>query len=164
MNEDLMRRIAQLESDIERLKTLEFISKGTKAIWGKWERTTDYNLASGTAQTVSWQNEYGDTDGMWSSGTNITINTAGVYIAIFQCWWNSNATGRRQAIIQKNGSDSSPGQQALPTVNGSAIILQASLMTSFAESDYITAVVRQTGGGTLGCIQMDIAVARLGAA
>lgn len=36
------------------------------------------SYAQGT--NITWNNEVADTDAMWSSGTTITINTAGIYV------------------------------------------------------------------------------------
>jgi hypothetical protein len=54
-------------------------------------RTSD--LTSYVASSaITWQAENYDTDSMWSSGTNVTINTSGIYLVEFSGLFSASAT------------------------------------------------------------------------
>ena len=54
-------------------------------------RTSNLTSYSSTA-AITWQAESYDTDSMWSSGTNITIGTDGVYLIQFKVHVTATAT------------------------------------------------------------------------
>jgi hypothetical protein len=109
------------------------------------------------ATPITWQAEAHDTDGMWSSGTNITIQTAGIYLCVFKMQMAASGTAMTYAApeILVNGT------AALQLYNDSVFsgIVSQGLVTyvaSFAAAATIGAQVLVAGatsytlkGGTL---------------
>jgi hypothetical protein len=119
-------------------------------------RTSDLtSYTSGTA--ITWQAEAHDTDGMWSSGTNITIQTAGIYLCVFKVQTAASGTAMTYAAPELLIS----GTVAAQFYNASVFsgIVSQSVLTyvaSFAATTTIGAQVLVAGatsytikGGTL---------------
>lgn len=115
----------------------------------------DQSITSGVSTALSFDAAYNDTDGFWSSGTNITIPasrgvrkiriTAGIL-------WDANATANRGLQIQKNGSATylgAPGNDIPAPATGNAHLNCTSGIIDVAEGDVFTVVVVQNSGGGL---------------
>ncbi len=119
-------------------------------------RTSDLtSYTDGTA--ITWQAEAHDTDDMWTSGTNITIQTAGIYLCVFKVQTAASGTAMTYAAPQLLVN----GTAALQLYNASVFsgIVSQGLVTyvaSFAAATTIAANVLVSGatsytikGGTL---------------
>lgn len=56
---------------------------------------TAWSIPTGTATTLGWTSEHFDTDSMWTSGTALTVNTAGVYMVRGGVRWAAGSVGER---------------------------------------------------------------------
>jgi hypothetical protein len=119
-------------------------------------RTSDLtSYTDGTA--ITWQAEAHDTDDMWSSGTNITIQTAGIYLCVFKVQTAASGTAMTYAAPQLLVN----GTAAMQLYNASVfsgIVSQGfvTYVASFAAATTIAANVLVSGatsytikGGTL---------------
>lgn len=126
-----------------------------------------YNSGNLTSTTATWllltyDTEVDDTDGFHSTVTNtgrLTVPTGmgGVYVITVTVEFAANATGRRQAIIQLNGSPGAGtgttiGQDARkPVDQGDAqqTRICVAITERLADGDFVTANVYQDSGGNL---------------
>lgn len=102
--------------------------------------------------TVTFNNQYWNTDTNWSSGTNpsrLTVTTAGKYL----CWFDIElamtiAAGQFQAGLFKNGGSSGAQvYQSAPVLNGTIRCAGAGIVALVA-ADYLELKVYQnTGAG-----------------
>jgi hypothetical protein len=104
------------------------------------------NQTSYTSQaSISWQAEEYDTDAMWTSGTDVTIKTAGIYLISFYAFPSGTATITSVfAGVRKNGNYI--GQQNFAPYSTSAGYASYSNIHKLAVSDVITADVQFLGG------------------
>jgi hypothetical protein len=119
-------------------------------------RTSDLTgYTSGTA--ITWQAEAHDTDDMWSSGTNITIQTAGIYLCVFKVQTAASGTAMTYAAPELLVSGTVAAQFYSDSVF-SGIVSQTvvTYVASFAAATTIAAQVLVAGatsytikGGTL---------------
>ena len=129
-------------------------------IWGSWSRATDTAIASGATYYTTWETEITDTDGMWSSGTNITVKTAGVYLIMGEFEWaNGGDATSRQAIIYHNGS--AVGQHRCAAVNGPATIQPVHAIRNASVNDYFRLAGRHLRGSNLNMQNARFWVAKL---
>ena len=107
-------------------------------------RTT--NLTSYTsASAITWESEAFDTDSMWSSGTTVTVNTAGIYLVTFSGFASGAATITLINPVVLRGADLAlttnvninAGINAYFTVSGTL---------KFTAAQTVTARVDFTGG------------------
>lgn len=71
-------------------------------------RTSAQSIANNTDTIITWQTSDDDPEGMWDPGdpTRLTVITAGLWLAIAQIRWNNNsATGVRNSLMLKNGTN-----------------------------------------------------------
>ena len=107
-------------------------------------RSTD--LTSYTSNTaISWSAEAFDTDGMWSSGTDVTINTTGVYRLEFYAYVSGSATITSIIPLIAIGG-SNYGEQHLPITAGTYSIGTCAFTVSLTASQVVTARVSIAGG------------------
>lgn len=106
----------------------------------------------GTASTytqdtdISWTaQDFTNTDGMWTSGANITVQTAGLYLVTFTGRATSTISAGARAVLNLATSPSVHGQEQTTTDFRWSI----SLVRSFAVSDTIAARVQWSGSGTV---------------
>jgi hypothetical protein len=104
------------------------------------------NQTSYTSQaSISWQAEEYDTDAMWTSGTDVTIKTAGIYLISFYAFASGAATITSVfAGVRKNGTYL--GQQNFAPYTTTATSCTYSNTHKLAVSDVITADVQFLGG------------------
>ena len=99
--------------------------------------------ASDTA--ITWQAEAWDTDSMYSSGTNVTINTTGIYLLTLTVSWACTATATvANASFTINGTGVNG---AFNSVNaGNVGVATGSLVASLNATDTITGRCGWAGG------------------
>jgi len=104
------------------------------------------NLTSYTSNTaISWSDSYFDTDNMFSSGTDITIKTAGIYSCVLRGSARGNATITRILPRIFNGALSIADEDMIVQVGVQANFALC-VTTKFAVNDVITARVLFSGG------------------
>ncbi len=105
------------------------------------------NLTSYSSNAaITWNAESYDTDDMWSSGSSITINTAGVYLIQFKVHVTATATLTSVApLVLINGT--SVGQFfSTSSFAGTATQMLYSYVTSLAATNTVGAAVEIVGG------------------
>jgi hypothetical protein len=110
-------------------------------------RTT--NLTSYTSNTaITWESSAYDTDTMWSSGTNVVIKTAGVYLVSFYSSSQGSATITRiSPRINKNGTLIVPSDDpnVITGTNADSVL---TITTKCAVNDTIAGTVLFAGGSS----------------
>jgi hypothetical protein len=105
------------------------------------------NLTSYTSNTeITWNAEHWDTDAMWTSGTDITVNTAGIYVVSFMGRITGSATilfATPQIVLNNNAAAASVVE--LNTLT-SEVRWEISTMLDCTISDTISAQVFISGG------------------
>ena len=107
------------------------------------------NLTGYTSFTeITWDAEDFDTDSMWSSGTDITINTPGVYLATTNLYViaASGTMTRVGCAILYNGSLRSLANY--PVESADAAYVEKSDVFNLSAGDTISAAAYITGGST----------------
>ena len=95
---------------------------------------------------ISWTaQDFTNTDGMWTSGGNITVQTAGLYLVTFTGRATATVSAGARAVLNLAGSPSVHGPEQTTTDFRWSI----SLVRSFAASDTIAARVQWSGSGTV---------------
>ena len=95
---------------------------------------------------ISWTaQDFTNTDGMWTSGGNITIQTAGLYLVTFTGRATSTVSAGARAVLNIADSPSVHGPEQATTDFRWSI----SLVRSFAASNTISARLQWSGGGTV---------------
>lgn len=111
-------------------------------------RSTDLTGYTNQA-AISWSAEAFDTDDMWSSGTNVTINTAGVYAVTFQGVARGSATiSRGLPEIRVNSGANILTQNDFIVVGGTGIAFNAAIIESFTAGQVVTASFFFIGGSS----------------
>ena len=160
IDQQLIRKIAEMETDIERLKTLEFLTRSTTPIWGRWRKAGPETVANSTAEVIVWATEDNDTDSMWTSGSEININTAGVVLIVAQVQWATNSSGRRRLEILRSGGVIA--RKGMPPVAATVTNQQCVGVHTFTAAQNVEINVRQNSGGNLDYINGQVVVARIG--
>lgn len=117
-------------------------------------RTTNQSITNAAYNSISWDSEIFDTDSMFApTSTNITINSAGLYLLTVQMSYASNATGVRITLLEKNATAAGNGtflcRDIRGAVNGDATFLTMTTQARLAASDTIRLTVYQSSGGAL---------------
>jgi hypothetical protein len=122
-------------------------------------RNATQSLANTTIVPISFDAEDVDTDGCFSAtSTDITIQTAGVYLLVGSVAFANNASGGREVGFRKNGttiSNTTTGGGGGPLVAGANpnigfdVAVNVSGITTLAASDVITMYGYQSSGGAL---------------
>ncbi|HEY7822314.1 MAG TPA: hypothetical protein VIG24_05755 [Acidimicrobiia bacterium] len=108
-----------------------------------YRSSTLTGYSSGTE--ITWNAEDFDTDSMWSSGTDITINTAGIYLVQGSIYITGSATiTRGGAGIYYNGA--LRGYHNVPPESSTSLYIQRSDVFKLAVNDTISAVALIAGG------------------
>ena len=105
------------------------------------------SLTNATFTALTFDTEVVDTDSMWTSGTDITVKTAGLWQIVGHVSYASNATGGRLACIYVNGTE--VRRTAVQAVNGLQTTVPISFMTQLAVNDVVTLRAYQASGGAL---------------
>lgn len=107
-------------------------------------RSSDLTSYS-SAAAISWNAEAFDTDGMWSSGTNVTVNTTGVYHVNFYYYFSGSAT-ISSAIALLNVDGVNVGEQHSVVTSGVNVLGSLDLTLSLTATDVLTAAISASGG------------------
>jgi hypothetical protein len=107
-------------------------------------RSTDLTGYTSSA-AISWDAEAFDTDGMWSTGTDVTINTAGVYSIDFY-YYASGAATITGGVPYLSVDGTSIGEQYSVVISGVNIIGSFNITESLSASSVITAHFAFLGG------------------
>lgn len=94
----------------------------------------------------NWTFLEGDSTLVTLSNTNFTINVSGVYVINFSLFFNGNVTGRRIAMIYKNGAE----QRRQDIGSISATCVEVEHITSLAVGNILTFRGYQSSGASLG--------------
>jgi len=95
---------------------------------------------------ISWTaQDFTNTDGMWTSGGNITIQTAGLYLVTFTGRATATVSAGARAVLNIADSPSVHGPEQSTTDFRWSI----SLVRSFAASNTISARLQWSGSGTV---------------
>jgi len=117
-------------------------------------RTTSQAIGSGGSSTaISWSTEDYDSDSMWSSGTTVTIPSAGLWSFNFETEWSA-AIGSGRAFMSIE--DSTGAAYRLPIAGTSEQFVAQSWTMPVAAGVTFTCKVFQSSGGSL-----DVTTARL---
>ena len=120
-------------------------------------RAASQSIANNSVVSVSFDTEDVDTDNCFTAtSTNITIQTAGVYLLIGTVLFDTNASGGREVGFVKNGTtiNASGGAMVsagIPNV-GFSFSLTSSGITSLQAADVITLYAYQSCGSALGAV------------
>jgi hypothetical protein len=119
----------------------------------KATKTTSQAITTGTDTLITFDTQVIDTDDMWSSGGEFTIQTTGVYAVTAQLTWAADATGQRAGFISKNATAFGSGvmcQTILNNVGASAqTIFNLVTFDSFTAGDVIRLYAFHTKGSNL---------------
>lgn len=101
---------------------------------------------------ISWSQVNYDTDIFWSAGnpTRLTCpgGFGGVFVAVLEVQWGSNATGYREILIRKNGAATLANLQGPAEAAGSCEQVLTAVI-QLQPGDYIEGLVNQLSGGAL---------------
>lgn len=104
------------------------------------------NLTSYTPNTaITWQAERYDTDGMWTSGSSITIGTDGIYAVVFNVGINCTATLSVIAANVYKGAQLAAVSYA-PAVAGNESFTSTTGTMQLVAGDTISAACAFSGG------------------
>lgn len=110
----------------------------------KLTNTTDQNIPNNSLQMVMWDTEEYDTDDMHSSGSVITIKTAGKYQITAQGCWDDSDDGSRFIAIFVNGGRVATNRRKADGLSEDSVTYAG----DFAINDTIQLQVYQDSGGT----------------
>jgi hypothetical protein len=120
-------------------------------------KSANQSIPSGTNTPVTWQTAIYDTSGIYnpSNPTRLTVPAGVTKVRLAaQIVFGSNATGKRDVLIQKNGSLNYDGRattNALP-VTGTSQTMTVNITSPVLEvtqGDYFEILVYQNSGGSL---------------
>jgi hypothetical protein len=145
-------------------QVLKVNSGGTAPEWGaasstptfvgcKVTRGSAQTIANSTWTTINWDSEVFDTDGFHDNATNnsrLTIPTGkgGKYLINLQARFDTNATGIRALIINKNGTNEYQ-LMIVPATSGDRSLIAVSTVLNLVAGDYVYAQCLQSSGGNL---------------
>jgi hypothetical protein len=127
---------------------------------GKWSRSSDVSINTGTWYDVVWQTETRDTDSMWTSGADININTTGLYIIIGGIQWDTHATNSRITAVEKNGTTELARTRAAG-VSGTSMTVQVACIEYLTDTDYIRILGHQNSGTSIYILNAYVWIYRL---
>ncbi len=93
---------------------------------------------------ITWNAEDYDTDSMYSTGTTVTINTAGLYLVTFNGYFSSTGATRILQRVAANGTTFLGSELTLDGGGGSTFT--ASTVRNFAATTTITSFAQFVGG------------------
>lgn len=113
-------------------------------------RSTNQSIATGgTGSVITFDAERFDTDTMWSSGSRITIVTAGLYTITGGALYAANSTGYRQTAIQLNGTTLLAADSKLAVTSPGATACSVAATYKMIVGDYVELLCFQNSGGAL---------------
>jgi len=116
----------------------------------KADRSTNQTIPNLTYQTISFDTETYDTDGMFTP-TNTKVYAkrfGGYYLVIGSGGFQPNATGYRIIFLRKNGTTSLAVHDFMP--NGTyELVLEVEAIVYMNVNDYVELMVLQSSGGNL---------------
>ena len=118
-------------------------------------RTTNQTISNSSQTNMAWDAEHEDSDGFHDNSTNntrITIPSGkdGKYLFNGLIKWNANTTGRRNFLLQKNGSTVTTGDWLWnPSTVEGFVLCTFSFIASAVATDYFELRVNQSSGGNL---------------
>jgi hypothetical protein len=118
------------------------------ALW----RVASANIATGADTAITWGGKDLDTDGMWTSGTGITIKTAGVWLFIVHSQWGAPASNTERCTwLVKNASNNAGAGMAQDSRPGTFGTSGQTIMAAdrCVANDVIRAGVYQNHGATV---------------
>lgn len=115
--------------------------------------SSSISVSNGGFNTLTFDNEDIDTDGMHSTVSNtgrITIATTGIYILTASIQWAANATGKRVLLLYVDGTDDY-GRLEIPAVTGGGTTSMTinSVPRQLTAGQYAECWVFQDSGGAL---------------
>lgn len=120
------------------------------------QKTTAQDSPTSTDTLLTWNNEILDTDTMWTSGADITIKTAGVYLFVFHSQFGQIGNGtngtntERTSFIVKNRTDNASGLSMSSHIGNVGTMGHSVMAVSrMAVNDKIRAGVWHASGGTI---------------
>lgn len=102
----------------------------------------------GSGAVVTFDVEDHDSDTMWTGGTQVLVNTPGLYVVTAGAVFATNATGARQVGLRLNGT-TVIGGASVPGMAGSPIVLSGTAVYPLNIGDYLELLVFQSSGGDL---------------
>lgn len=116
-------------------------------------RTNDFNVANDTFVPITWNTEYRDDGGFWSSGTDAIVPAGGdgIYVIHAVNDFASNGTNRREIFLSVN-PDTVPralGHETIPDPGGVDQMISITRFTHLVAGDKIRTEVYQASGVTL---------------
>lgn len=109
--------------------------------------TTSATITNGSS--ISWSSEAYDTDGMWSSGSTITVNTTGLYVMTFNGFVTA-ATSLAYAISQINiGGDVTHYGAGAAILGGNSGYISQSVLANIEATNTITFAVAFSAVGAV---------------
>jgi hypothetical protein len=115
----------------------------------------DQTISNSTQTNIAWTAEHEDSDGFHSNVTNnsrITIPSGkgGKYLINVLVKWPMNTVGRRNLLLQKNGSTVTTGDWVWnPSTVEGFVMCTVSFISSAVATDYFEIRVNQNSGGNL---------------
>lgn len=126
---------------------------------GRWNRTSTQSIPSATPTEITWQNEERDSNGYWSSGTDITITVAGKYLIAVEAAFDSSTAGDIcQAIIYVN--DTYMNSMRIATADA-VTRLQVVTVDDLSVNDIVTVSVIQDSGSAMDLKDCVISIDRM---
>jgi hypothetical protein len=124
-------------------------------------RAATQSIPDITDTSISFDTVVENDDGLWVSGSNVTVPVAGIYAVFGQVAYATNATGIRYIFFEKNNAptgatDSKEGMSVGPVYMSVARLLR------LAASDVLELGVYQSSGGNLNVTSADFFVSRIG--
>lgn len=110
-------------------------------------RTTNVSISNATPTPITWEAEDADAYGFWSSGSAVTVNVPGRYVAVGQTDFASNATGVRSASIVVDGAV--VGAQRVAAYSGVAHVNVSSVPFTVGATATVALWVEQNSSGAL---------------
>jgi len=113
------------------------------------------SISNATDTAVTFNAEGFDTDAFHSTSTNtsrvtIPAGMGGYYLVTCGSLWASNATGRRQTFVLKNGANDVVAKAGTIAGSSAGIIgSYGSAVVNLTAGDYIELFVQQSSGGSL---------------
>lgn len=150
-------KVEDLKSEVDAHKA-ESANKAHGGFRGAMVRkSANQSISSGTNTPVTWQTAIYDTSGIYSPSnpTRLTVPAGVTKVRLAaQIVFGANATGKRDVLIQKNGSLNYDGRATTNTlpVTGTSQTMTVNLTSPVLEvtqGDYFEILAYQNSGGSL---------------
>lgn len=116
-------------------------------------RATTQSIPDTTITAIDFDAETTDTPGWHSTSSNtsrITPDVAGLYLVVGGLSLAANATGLREAVLRRSGTDiARQGQGLVVSASASLTINVTAVAPANGTTDYFELYARQTSGGAL---------------